>query len=322
MSGAQKNVDVELTELLTGSQSSSQPVVDWTPDHEKILIEWADKAMCYRWLHAKAHAHFKSWNAWFTIPVIIMSTLTGTANFAQDRIGEEQRPMFQMAVGGVNIFAGILTTIQQFLKIGELNEAHRVASIAWDKFYRNIKVELAKSPAERQAVLAMLKHSKEEFDRLMETSPMISEKVTDEFKKTFSGGAVKKIKGVPQELSRKQKLFEQLKKPEICDELVSVETFVFKASAPVPGTKGSAATKQLQDEITRKKNAGEIERIIDEYFKKHQHYPTPEDLTAELADELQKETEMMLNLLKGKVGATEDGNVVVDSGDDPDDSKV
>ena len=325
MSGTEKNnAEVELSELLSGSQSSAEPVVAWTPDHEKILIEWADKAMCYRWLHAKAHGHFKSWNAWFTIPVIVMSTLTGTANFAQDRIGEEQRPMFQMAVGGVNIFAGILTTIQQFLKIGELNEAHRVASIAWDKFYRNIKVELAKSPAERQSVLQMLKHQKEEFDRLMETSPMISEKVTAEFKKTFSGGTVKKIRGVTQELSRKQKLFEQLKKPEICDELVSVETFVFKASAPVPGTKGSAATKQLQAVIDEKKNAGDIERIIDEYYEKHKHYPNAEELTAELAEHLQKETAMVMKILQQKVksDAESGGNVVLPPGGKTDDSKV
>jgi hypothetical protein len=24
----------------------------WTQEHEEILIEWADKAMCYRWLHS------------------------------------------------------------------------------------------------------------------------------------------------------------------------------------------------------------------------------------------------------------------------------
>ena len=318
MSGTEKNnAEVELSELLSGSQSSAEPVVAWTPDHERILIEWADKAMCYRWLHGKAHGHFKSWNAWFTIPVIIMSTLTGTANFAQDRIGEEQRPMFQMAVGGVNIFAGILTTIQQFLKIGELNEAHRVASIAWDKFYRNIKVELAKSPAERQSVLQMLKHQKEEFDRLMETSPMISEKVTAEFKKTFSGGAVKKIKGVTQELSRKQKLFEQLKKPEICDELVSVEETVFKASNRIPGTKGSAATKQLQAAITEKANTGEIGRIIEAYVEKHQHMPNVDELTAELTTELKKETELIKKILQRKVADSEtSGNVVLPSGDD------
>ena len=30
-----------------------EPVVVWTHDHEKILIEWADKALCYKWLHEK-----------------------------------------------------------------------------------------------------------------------------------------------------------------------------------------------------------------------------------------------------------------------------
>ena len=53
-----------------------------------------------------------------------------------------------MIIGGVNIIAGIAITIQQFLKISELNEAHRVSSISWDKFHRKIKVEHAKSPTE------------------------------------------------------------------------------------------------------------------------------------------------------------------------------
>ena len=48
--------------------------VKWTEDHENILVEWADKAMCYRWLHGKSHQHYKRANAWYTIPVIIMST--------------------------------------------------------------------------------------------------------------------------------------------------------------------------------------------------------------------------------------------------------
>ena len=74
-----------------------------------------------------------------------------------------------MGVGGFNILAGIITTIQQFLKITQLNEAHRVSSIAWDKFYRNIKIELAKHPNERMDVVHMIKICKEEFDRLIET---------------------------------------------------------------------------------------------------------------------------------------------------------
>lgn len=183
--------------------------IDWTPEHEKILIEWADKAMCYRWLHSKANAMYNSLNAWYTIPVIVISTLTGTANFAQERVPLAYQNFFVMIVGGFNILAGIITTIQQFLKITQLNEAHRVSGIAWDKFYRNIKIELAKHPLERMEPKHMLKLSKEEFDRLMETSPNIPEKIVSEFKNNFNG----------------QDSFEKIVKPEICDILIPTNDY-------------------------------------------------------------------------------------------------
>ena len=199
---------------------------EWNRQHEKILIEWGDKAICYRWLHSQSHNIYSFRNRWFTIPVIILSTLTGTANFAQERIPENFRSYFQLLIGSLNIFAGILTTIQQFLKVSELNEAHRVSSISWDKFYRNIKLEIAKSRNERMPAYQMLKISKEEFDRLMESSPSISEKVIKKFNITFSGGKIKK-NGI---LTEKQKIFKDLYKPEICDIMESTRNFVFKES--------------------------------------------------------------------------------------------
>ena len=90
---------------------------EWKGEHEKILVEWADKAMCYRWLHARSHQAYSKTNAWYTIPVIIMSTLTGTANFAQEKFPDNIKEYASMIIGGVNITAGIITTVQQFLKI-------------------------------------------------------------------------------------------------------------------------------------------------------------------------------------------------------------
>ena len=165
--------------------------------------------MCYRWLHSKSNALFSSLNAWYTIPVIIISTLTGTANFAQERIPLEYQNFYVMAVGAFNILAGIITTVQQFLKITQLNEAHRVSSIAWDKFYRNIKIELAKHPNERIDVRQMLKMSKEEFDRLIETSPTIPVKIIQGFNKNFA----------------KLESFEKIFKPEICDILIPTNEY-------------------------------------------------------------------------------------------------
>jgi len=186
----------------------SDEKIEWTVEHEKILTEWGDKAMCYKWLHSKSNNMYSRLNAWYTIPVIIISTLTGTANFAQERVPVDYQNYFVMVVGAFNITAGIITTIQQFLKITQLNEAHRVSSISWDKFYRNIKIELAKHPSERMDVNQMIKMCKEEYDRLMEISPSVPDKIIKEFGKNFKG-----------------EIFNKINKPDICDSLIPTDDF-------------------------------------------------------------------------------------------------
>jgi hypothetical protein len=184
---------------------------EWSVDHEHILVEWADKSMCMRLLHAKATASYSRRNMWYTLPVIVMSTIAGAANFSQERVPLEYRGYFSMTVGMMNIIAGIITTVQQFLKITQMNEAHRVSSIAWDKFYRNIKTELAKHPKERIPVIQFLKMCKEEYDRLMETSPGIPEPIVAQFNILFDPSTPKGA------------LIKDIVKPEICDVLVPTE---------------------------------------------------------------------------------------------------
>jgi len=174
---------MDLTDIK--SQTHSLPIRKWKREEEQILKEWADKAVCYKWLHLKSYEHFRWINAIYTIPVIILSTLTGTANFAQDRVPVNYLSFYVMTVGGLNLIAGIISTIHQYLKIAQITEAHRVSYIAWEKFSRNIRIELAKSPKERLSVTEMLKTCAEEYDRLEETAPSVNTGIIELFKKTF-----------------------------------------------------------------------------------------------------------------------------------------
>lgn len=208
----------------------------WSEEHENILIEWADKAMCYRWLHSKSNQKYSRLNARFTIPTIIISTITGTANFAQDKFPDKYKTYAPMMIGAFNIFAGIMSTIQQFLKVAELNEGHRASAISWDKFYRNIKVELAKKPDERNEVIQMIKICKEEFDRLMETSPVIGDDIVRQFKKAFKNSPG----------------FDKVKKPEICDAMTTTHEsrFMDKLGGLFDDNKGKVLQK-LKEERAR-----------------------------------------------------------------------
>ena len=252
---------------------SNKPQIEWTPEHEKILIEWADKAMCYRWLHSKANAMFSSLNAWYTIPVIIISTVTGTANFAQERVPLEYRSYFGMIVGAFNITAGIITTIQQFLKITQLNEAHRVSSIAWDKFYRNIKIELAKHPSERISVTQMIKMSKEEFDRLMETSPNIHDKIISRFKTEF----------INNNNNNDDKYDNKIITPEICDELISTEL------SRNPWFSEENKYKRANQQLTKDKQNTEI---ISNFQKIFYNINNREAMDSEIIDNLKDTIEL------------------------------
>ena len=157
----------------------------WKPEEESIIQQWADRAQCYQWMHSRCREIYQRKNALFTIPVIIISTITGTANFAQDRFSDDIKPYVVMSIGALSIIAGIITTIYQFLKISELNEGHRVAQLSWTKFYNNLRMELLRHPLDRTNSTMMIKHCKEEYERLIEISPFINKKVISSFNSKF-----------------------------------------------------------------------------------------------------------------------------------------
>ena len=161
----------------------------WHPQQEQLLQDWAEMSSGYRWLHDTAYRKYKKQSLNFTIPVIIMSTVTGTANFAQESFPEDWKKIVPMIIGFVNLIAAIITTISQFLKVNELQEGNRVASISFGKLTRNITVELNLPHKERTNVGAeFLRTCQAEFDRLIEQSPPIPKDTLISYKKEFEGG--------------------------------------------------------------------------------------------------------------------------------------
>jgi hypothetical protein len=294
-------MEEESIKEIEGLNKEMETIVNWTPEHEQILIEWADKAMCYRWLHSKANAMFSSLNTWYTIPVIVISTLTGTANFAQERVPIQYQNLFVMVVGGFNILAGIITTIQQFLKITQLNEAHRVSSIAWDKFYRNIKIELAKHPEERIDVRQMIKMSKEEFDRLMETSPTIPEKIVQQFKDNFNS----------------QESFGKIVKPEICDILIPTNDYRNPWFNEENRAKALSENinSQLEKQNKLKKLVETNKKILSDFTTLFYNLNNRQPMESEIIDNLKDKIEMstLKKMLEEKKSLTLQINVDDDS---------
>ena len=158
----------------------------WHPQQEKILKAWGEAAACYRYMHYQAYCSYKNLSMKFTIPLIIVSTVTGTANFAQETFPPSVQPFVPSAIGGLNLITAIATTIMQFLKINELMEGHRVASVQYGKVSRTIRLELTLPLSERtQNGTNMIENMRTEYDRLIEQSPNVPKKTLDAFEREF-----------------------------------------------------------------------------------------------------------------------------------------
>jgi len=163
-----------------------EDIEEWSEEIETLLSEWGEVALCYQYLHNFSQRKYKHKYHNYQIPIIVLSTLTGTANFATESyIPQGYKQGFSAGVGSLNLLCGILGTLLSFLRYSEIYEGHRISALAWAKLSRNIEIELSLHDKKRKSCRDFLKVMRNEYDNLMESSPLIDLDVIQMFNKKF-----------------------------------------------------------------------------------------------------------------------------------------
>jgi len=208
-----KEKESGIEQALSGLQTPSSSVdslmnkVLWTVQTEELLKQWGDISACYKWLHDQSYRKYKRINYFYSIPIIVLSTVAGTLNVSlAGYVPSAYLNYAQAGIGAINIFTGVLTTLQSFFSYAQLSESHNNASMGWSKMHRNIIIELNLEQQFRTDADRFLRDCRRDYDRLLEQSPPIPTEIIILFKKKF-------------------KTQTDLVQPDICDNITHTEVY-------------------------------------------------------------------------------------------------
>lgn len=160
--------------------------LEWNDPVEKLLVSWADISMCYTWIYEKSYRHLNKLNYKFSLPIIILSTITGTLSMSlRAIIPDGYQDTVQFGLGAVNIFTGIITTLQNFFRYAQQSESSLTATTDWSKLHRNIKIELSIERHNRRPATEFVRATRQEYERLLNSRPVIDQEIISDFKKEF-----------------------------------------------------------------------------------------------------------------------------------------
>ena len=139
---------------------------------------WQDYALLGR-AHYMAWEHFSRLNKWFGIPVVVTSTVVGTAIFGT--IQQDPDIRWKLAAGLLSLTAAVLSALQTTLKYAELAEKHKVAGARYAALRRRLDLFILKHGGEaetdRAESLLELEDVLTRVGELAEESPSLPDKL-------------------------------------------------------------------------------------------------------------------------------------------------
>jgi len=160
--------------------------ISWSSQLEEYFKRTGEKAYGYGLLHKQCEKLYSFRTTIIDLPVIILSTICGTLSIGNASLfGAENEKLASMAIGGLSLCVGVINTIGSYFSWAKRAEAHKIASIEYQKLFRFLSIELSLPREERMLCKDLLKSVRETFERLQEIAPIVPIKILNEFKNKY-----------------------------------------------------------------------------------------------------------------------------------------
>lgn len=158
--------------------------IHWSNQLEDLIAQEGEKCRGLAWIHQHAEQEAGRKNNYIMLPVIVLSTLSGTASVGSTALFGDTN-ISSIVIGLVSISVGILNTVNSYFAYAKKSEAHRIAYLHYSKLFTWVSVELSLPRNERMNAEEMLKQLRAEMERLAETTPSPPPHILERFTKQF-----------------------------------------------------------------------------------------------------------------------------------------
>jgi len=142
----------------------------WSKAVTQRLLDWECRCAAAVEVHFAVAEDLSRRNMLLGIPVVALSAIVGTSLFASVS-GDGAAVGIAIAAGTVSLIAGVLASVQTFLRFGERAEQHRVAAERWAAARREIEKLRSLPPEEVGDARQLLDDIKARMDEAADKSP-------------------------------------------------------------------------------------------------------------------------------------------------------
>lgn len=162
-----------------------QDEISWNNTLEDMIAQEGEKCSGLAWLYAESERFYEKHNNWISLPVIILSTVTGFISGSSQLLFPNPT-VASIGVGVASLATGVLSTVGSYFAWAKKTEGCRISALQYSKLQKFIAIEMTLPKNERIQARDMLKMIRETAERLMETSPAIPLQVLEKYREKFS----------------------------------------------------------------------------------------------------------------------------------------
>lgn len=161
----------------------------WSPNMEKLIADWGEKAAGLRFMHSHSGGSWKKFGNNLAITGILVTSIASSISLVATSIDDpEIKNGILFGVGGVGMVSALIQSFKKFYNAEEKAADHASVSKQFGSFYRYITLQMNMSREDRDPSDVLTAYALKEYERLQQEAPSLSGASIKAFKSKFSNG--------------------------------------------------------------------------------------------------------------------------------------